>query len=84
MRLPELDINGRLDRRDDLRFSTGNTEHAQKRAHDGAVTRWLESMGKQQARLGAILSHCYAILCFGCRHAKPFLATLWAPVAMLP
>jgi len=84
MRLPELDVNGRFDWRDELRFSTSNTERAQKRADDGAVTRWLESVGKQQARLGAILSHCYTILNFNCRHAKPSLSTLWTPVAMLP
>ena len=42
MRLPELDVNRRFDRRDELRFSTGNTERAQKRADDGAVTCWGE------------------------------------------
>jgi len=84
LRLPELDVNGRFDWRDELRLSTGNTERAQKRADHAAVTRWLESVGKQQARLGAILSHCCAILNFDCRHAKSSLCTLWTPVTMLP
>jgi hypothetical protein len=26
LRLPELDVNGRFDRRDELRFSKGNAE----------------------------------------------------------
>jgi hypothetical protein len=84
MCLPELDVNGRFDWRHELCFSTGNTERVQKRADDGAVTRRLESVGKQQARLDAILPHCCAIFSFGCRHAKPSLSTQWTPVAILP
>ena len=84
LRLSELDVNGRFDRRDELRFSKGNAQRVQKRADDGAVTRRLESVGKQQARLGAILPHCCAILSFGYRHAKPSLSTPWIPVVMLP
>src|SRR5262245_3751301 len=71
LRLPELDVNGRFDRRDELRFSKGNIKRVQKRADDGAVTHRLESVGKQQTQRGAILPHCCAILNFGYRHAKP-------------
>jgi hypothetical protein len=46
LRLSELDINRRLDRRDDLRFSKGDTKHPEKRADHGAVTLWLHSLGK--------------------------------------
>ncbi len=79
LRLPELDVNGRFDQRDELRFRKGHTERAQQRAEDGAVTRRLESLGQQHARLGAILPHCCALLSFGCRHAKPSLSTPWTP-----
>jgi len=84
LRLSELNVNGCFDWRDDFRLSKGNTERVQKRADDGAVTRRLESMGKQQARLGVGLPHCCAIFGFGCGHVKPSLSTPWTPVAMLP
>jgi hypothetical protein len=38
LRLPEPDVDGRFDRCDDLRFSKGNTERAEKRSDHGAVT----------------------------------------------
>src|SRR5262249_26300937 len=82
--MSELDVNGCFDWRDDLRFSKGDAQCLQKRTDDGAVTRRLESVGKQQARLGVVLSHCCAILDFGCRHVNLFLSTLWTPVAMFP
>jgi hypothetical protein len=82
--LPELDVNGCFDRCDDLRFRKGNAQRLQKRTDEGAVTRRLESVGKQQARLGMVLPPCCAILDFGCRHVKPSLSTPWTPVAMLP
>jgi hypothetical protein len=70
LRLPEPDVNGRVDRCDDLRFSKGNTERAEKRSDHGAVTLWLHSLGQQQARPGAILPHCRAILSFDGSHMK--------------
>jgi hypothetical protein len=39
VRLPEPDVNGRCDRRDDLRFCKGHPENAEQRANHGAVTR---------------------------------------------
>jgi hypothetical protein len=84
LRLSELDVNGCFGWRDDLRFSKGNAQRLQKRTDDGAVTRRLESVGKQQARLGVVLPPCCAILDFGCRHVKSSLSTPWTPVAMLP
>jgi hypothetical protein len=79
LRLPELDVNGRFDRRDEIRFRKGNAQRVQKRADDGAVTRRFESMGQQQARLRAILPHGCALLSVGCRHAKPSLFMQWTP-----
>jgi len=70
LRLSEPDINGRFDRCDDLRFSKGNTERAEKRSDHGAVTLWLHSLGQQQARPGAILPHGRAILSFDGSHMK--------------
>jgi hypothetical protein len=70
MRFPEPHVNGRFDRRDDLRFSEGNTERAEKRSNHGAVTLWLHSLGQQQARPGAILRYCRAILIFDGSHMK--------------
>jgi hypothetical protein len=55
LRLPKPDVNGRFDRRDDLRFSKGDPEHTEQRSDHGAVTLWFYSLGKQQARPGAIL-----------------------------
>jgi len=36
--LPEPDVNGRFDWRDDLCVSKGDTEHTKQRADHGAVT----------------------------------------------
>jgi hypothetical protein len=66
LRLPELDVNGRLDRRDDLRLSKGHTESAEKRADHAAVTLRLDSVCQQQTRLDALLS-------YNCSHTKTSL-----------
>jgi hypothetical protein len=44
MRLPEPDVNGRCDRRDDFRFRKGHPESAEQRSDYSAVTRWLHSV----------------------------------------
>jgi len=44
LRLSEADVNGRFDRRDDLRFSKGDTEHTEQRSDHGAVTLWLHAL----------------------------------------
>jgi hypothetical protein len=45
--LSEPDVNGRFDRRDDLRFRKSDAEHTEQRADHGAVTLWLQSLSKQ-------------------------------------
>jgi hypothetical protein len=68
--LSEADVNGRFDRRDDLRFSKGDTEHTEQRSDHGAVTLWLHALSEQQARPGAILRHSRAILRFDGSHMQ--------------
>jgi hypothetical protein len=70
LRLPEPDVNGRFDWRDDLCVSKGDTEHTEQRADHGAVTLWLHSLGQQQAHPGAILPHWCALLSFDGSHRK--------------
>jgi hypothetical protein len=70
LRLPEPDVNGRFNRRDNLRFSKGDTEHTEQRADHGAVALRLHSLGQQQARPGAIRRHGRAILSFDGSHIK--------------
>jgi hypothetical protein len=57
LRLPEPDVNGRRDWRDDFRFSKSDTERTEQGADHSAVTLWLHSLGKQQTRPGAIPRH---------------------------
>jgi hypothetical protein len=73
LRLPEPDVNGCFDRRDDFRFSKGDSEHTEQRADHGAIMLWLHSLGEQQARPGAILLHRRAILSFDSSHTKNLL-----------
>src|SRR5262249_41253880 len=68
--LPESDVNRRFDRRDDLRFSKGDTEHPEQRTDHSAVTLRLDSVGQQQARPWAILPHDRAILSFDGSHTQ--------------
>jgi hypothetical protein len=73
LRLPEPDVNGRFDRCDDLCFRTGDTEHTEQRTDHGAVALRLHSLGKQQARPGAILRRGHAILRFNGHHRNNLL-----------
>jgi hypothetical protein len=73
LRLPEPDVNGRCDRRDDLRFRKGDAEHTEQRTDHGAILLWLQPLGEQQARRGAILLHCRALLSFDGSHTTNLL-----------
>ena len=73
LRLPEPDVNGRCDRRDDLRFRKGDAEHTEQRADHGAILLWLHPLGEQHVRLGALLLHGRAILSFYGSHTTNLL-----------
>src|SRR5215831_15118415 len=73
LRLPEPDVNGRFDRRDELCVSPGDTEHTEQRTDHGAVTMRLHALGQQQARPGAIFRRGLAVLRFDGHHRNNLL-----------